>query len=313
LNVLQLSREVQWVLAGIGALLVVATLVTCLLKVRNPGSDYRELTQRIHAWWVMVAIFAVALGLGERWSIAFFAFVSFLALKEYLSLIPTRRADRRVIFWAYLTIPVQYWWVAEGYFSMFTLFIPVWGLFIVSTRMVLVQETHDFLRAVGTLQWGMMTMVFALSHVAYLLVLPAQSGGPGDGASLVVYLVLLTEFNDVAQYVWGKTFGKHKVVPKVSPGKTVEGLAGGIVTTTGLAVLLAPWLTPLDRWDAVAAGLLIGMGGFLGDITISSVKRDIGVKDSGTMIAGHGGVLDRVNSLMATAPLFFHFIRFFYY
>jgi phosphatidate cytidylyltransferase len=311
--VLSLSREVQWVLAGIAALLVLATVVTRILKLRNPEADYRELTQRIHAWWVMVAIFAVALGLGPRWSIGFFAFVSFLALKEYLSLIPTRRSDRRVLFWAYLTIPVQYWWIAQGYFAMFTLFIPVWGLFIVSTRMVLVQDTHDFLRAVGTLQWGMMTMVFALSHVAYLLVLPAQSGGPGDGASLVVYLVLLTELNDVAQYVWGKSFGKRKIVPQVSPGKTFEGLLGGIVTTTVMAVLLAPLLTPLDRWDAFAAGLIIGMGGFLGDITISSVKRDIGVKDSGTLIAGHGGVLDRVNSLMATGPLFFHFIRFFYY
>jgi phosphatidate cytidylyltransferase len=310
---LHLSREVTWVLAGIAGLLVVATLVAGLLKRRRPQQDYSELTQRIHAWWVMVAIFAVALGLGPRWSIGFFAFVSFLALKEYLSLIPTRRSDRRVLFWAYLSIPVQYWWIARGDFAMFTLFIPVWGLFIVSTRLVLVQETRDFLRAVGTLQWGMMTMVFALSHVAYLLVLPAQSGGPGDGASLVVYLVLLTELNDVAQYVWGKSFGRRKIVPQVSPGKTFEGLLGGIVTTTVMAMLLAPLLTPLDRWDAFAAGLLIGMGGFLGDITISSVKRDIGVKDSGTMIAGHGGVLDRVNSLMATAPLFFHFIRYFYY
>jgi phosphatidate cytidylyltransferase len=312
-NILQLSPEVLWVLLGIAALLVVATLVARLLKRRRPEADYRELTQRINAWWIMVAIFAAALGLGSRWSIGFFAFVSFLALKEYLSLIPTRRSDRRVLFWAYLTIPVQYWWIARGDFAMFTLFIPVWGLFIVSTRLVLVQETRDFLRAVGTLQWGMMTMVFALSHVAYLLVLPAQSGGPGDGASLVVYLVLLTELNDVAQYVWGKSLGKRKIVPQVSPGKTFEGLLGGIVTTTVMAMLLAPLLTPLDRWDAFAAGLLIGMGGFLGDITISSVKRDIGVKDSGTMIAGHGGVLDRVNSLMATAPLFFHFIRFFYY
>jgi len=312
-SLLYLSREVTWVLAGIAGLLIVATLVAAILQRRRPQSDYRELTQRIHAWWVMVAIFAAALGLGPRWSIGFFAFVSFLALKEYLSLIPTRRSDRRVLFWAYLSIPVQYWWIARGDFAMFTLFIPVWGLFIVSTRLVLVQETHDFLRAAGTLQWGMMTMVFALSHVAYLLVLPSQSGGPGDGASLVVYLVLLTELNDVAQYVWGKSFGKRKIVPQVSPGKTFEGLLGGMATTTVMAMLLAPLLTPLDRWDAFAAGLLIGMGGFLGDITISSVKRDIGVKDSGTMIAGHGGVLDRVNSLMATAPLFFHFIRFFYY
>ena len=313
MNLLHLSREVQWVLGGIAVLLVVATAAAWLLQRRRPQADYRELTQRINAWWVMVAVFAAALALGPTWSIVFFAFVSFLALKEFLSLIPTRRADRRVLFWAYLTVPVQYWWVADGYFSMFVLFIPVWGLFIVTARMVLMQETRDFLRAIGTLQWGMLTTVFALSHVAYLLVLPGQTGGPGEGAGLVVYLVLLTELNDVAQYVWGKSLGRRKIVPTVSPGKTFEGLLGGIVTTTVMAVLLAPLLTPLDRWQAVAAGLMIGMGGFLGDITISSVKRDIGVKDSGTLIAGHGGVLDRVNSLMATAPLFFHFIRFFHY
>jgi len=308
-----LSREVQWVMAGIFALLVVATLTAVALQRRHAERDYTELTRRIRAWWVMVAVFAAALGLGPRWSIAFFAFLSFLALKEYLSLIPTRRADRRVLFWAYLTIPVQYYWIASGWFAMFTIFIPVWALFIVSTRMVLVGETRDFLRALGTLQWGLLTMVFALSHVAYLLVLPQQTRGPGSGASLVVYLVLLTELNDVAQYVWGKSLGRRKIVPTVSPGKTFEGLCGGIATTTVAAVLLAPWLTPLDRWDSVAAGLIIGMGGFLGDITISSVKRDVGVKDSGTMIPGHGGILDRVNSLMATAPLFFHFVNYFYY
>ena len=109
--------------------------------------------------------------------------------------------------------------------------------------MVLVGETRDFLRALGTLQWGLLTMVFALSHVAYLLVLPQQTRGPGSGASLVVYLVLLTELNDVAQYVWGKSLGRRKIVPTVSPGKTFEGLCGGIATTTVAAVLLAPWLT----------------------------------------------------------------------
>jgi phosphatidate cytidylyltransferase len=151
-------------------------------------------------------------------------------------------------------------------------------------------------------------MVFGISHQAYLLVLP-----PEGGAALVLYLVVLTQLNDVAQYIWGKTLGRHKVVPTVSPNKTVEGLIGGIVTTTVLAVLLAPLVTPLTQAHAIAAGLMIGAGGFLGDITISAVKRDIGVKDAGTMLPGHGGVLDRINSLTFTAPMVFHFVRFYYY
>lgn len=304
-----LTTGTRWVLLGILGVLLIATLVTWWLQRRGPAEKYRELAQRVMSWWVMVAVFVVAIALDRRLSIVFFALVSFLALKEYFSLIPTRRADRRVLFWAYLSIPVQYYWVARGWYGMFIVFIPVWVLLLISARMVLIGETKDFLRAVGTIQWGLMLMVFSISHQAYLLVLSPT----GNGAALVLYLVLLTQLNDVAQYIWGKTFGRHKVVPTVSPNKTVEGLIGGLLTTTVLAVLLAPILTPLSRFDSVAAGLLIGAGGFLGDITIGALKRDIGVKDAGTMIAGHGGVLDRINSLTYTAPLFFHFLRFYYY
>lgn len=295
-------------MAGILGLLVVASVVAWRLTKRGPAEKYLELVQRIRSWWVMVAVFAIAIAIDRRLSIAFFAFVSFLALKEYFSLIPTRRADRRVLFWAYLSIPLQYYWVYRGWYGIFIVFIPVWMALVVPARMVLIGETRDFLRAVGTIQWGVLTMVFGISHQAYLLVLP-----PEGGAALVLYLVVLTQLNDVAQYVWGKTLGRRKVVPTVSPNKTVEGLIGGIVTTTVLSVLLAPLLTPLTQAHAIAAGLMIGAGGFLGDITISAVKRDIGVKDAGTMLPGHGGVLDRINSLTFTAPMFFHFVRFYYY
>lgn len=303
-----LTGGARLVMAGILGLLVVASVVAWRLTKRGPAEKYFELVQRIRSWWVMVAVFAIAIAIDRRLSIAFFAFVSFLALKEYFSLIPTRRADRRVLFWAYLSIPLQYYWVYRGWYGIFIVFIPVWMALVVPARMVLIGETRDFLRAVGTIQWGVLTMVFGISHQAYLLVLP-----PEGGAALVLYLVVLTQLNDVAQYVWGKTLGRRKVVPTVSPNKTVEGLIGGIVTTTVLSVLLAPLLTPLTQAHAIAAGLMIGAGGFLGDITISAVKRDIGVKDAGTMLPGHGGVLDRINSLTFTAPMFFHFVRFYYY
>lgn len=303
-----LSGGARLVMAGILGLLVVASVVAWRLTRRGPAEKYLELVQRVRSWWVMVAVFAIAIAIDRRLSVAFFAFVSFLALKEYFSLIPTRRADRRVLFWAYLSIPLQYYWVYRGWYGIFIVFIPVWMALVVPARMVLIGETRNFLRAVGTIQWGLLTMVFGISHQAYLLVLP-----PEGGAALVLYLVVLTQLNDVAQYVWGKTIGRRQVVPTVSPNKTVEGLIGGIVTTTVLAILLAPLLTPLTQAHAIAAGLMIGAGGFLGDITISAVKRDIGVKDAGTMLPGHGGVLDRINSLTFTAPMFFHFVRFYYY
>ncbi len=132
-------------------------------------------------------------------------------------------------------------------------------------------------------------------------------------AGLVLYLVLLTELNDITQYIWGKSCGRHPVTPTVSPNKTWEGLLGGILTTTGLAIAIVPWLTPFDFIHALGIGLIIGCAGFIGDVTISALKRDLGVKDSGTLIPGHGGILDRIDSLTYTAPLFFHFTVYFYF
>ncbi|EAN2945089.1 hypothetical protein AII34_21160 [Salmonella enterica] len=151
-----------------------------------------------------------------------------------------------------------------------------------------------------------MTTVFAFSHVAFLLVLPADR--MQTGALLVLFLVGLTEFNDIAQYLWGKSLGRIKVIPKVSPNKTLAGLLGGVTTTALAATVLGPLLTPLSWPMALLAGVIIGV-----DVVMSAIKRDIGVKDSGTLLPGHGGILDRLDSLIFTAPVFFHFVRYFCY
>jgi phosphatidate cytidylyltransferase len=176
-----------------------------------------------------------------------------------------------------------------------------------------VTETQGFLRAVGTLSWGLMMTVFTLSHMAMLLVSGDAENPVAGGLGLLFFLVMLTQFNDVAQYTWGKLTGRHKVTPTVSPKKTWEGLVGGIATTTVLAALIGPYLTPMDwRWSALA-GLIIGISGFLGDITMSAMKRDLGVKDTSGLIPGHGGILDRVDSLTYAGPVFTHFVRYFFY
>ncbi len=308
-----LTDNVRWGLGGLLGLLFIASLVTGLLRRWKPEGNWKELSLRVKSWWVMVGFFTLALAAKSRVSIAFFAFVSFLALKEYLSLIPTRRADRRVLFWAYLAIPIQYLWVAKEWYGMFIIFIPVYMFMVIPIRMILVGETDGFLKAVGTIHWGLMMTVFALSHLSFLLVLPSAINPVAGGPGLVLYVVFLTQFNDVAQYIWGKSLGRHKVVPTVSPNKTWEGLVGGVLTTTVLAFLLAPVLTPLSPLQGLLAGALVGIGGFFGDVNLSSLKRDIGVKDSGTLIAGHGGVLDRVNSLTFTALIFFHYVYYLHY
>lgn len=309
----QIPLQVRWTLAGVSGLLVLATIIVAALRRLQPEKDRAELVQRIRSWWVMVAVFSVAMLLSRTVSLVFFAFISFLALKEYFSLIPTRRADRRVLLWAYLAIPVQYYWISAEWYGLFIIFIPVYLFLLLPLRMMLIGETTGFLHAVGTLHWGLMVTVFNMSHMAYLLVLPREGNPAGGGPALVLFLVILTQLNDVSQFVWGKLFGSHPVVPTVSPKKTYEGLLGGLATTLALAYLLAPVLTPLSPLHSLLAGLILGLGGFIGDVTISALKRDLGVKDSGSLLPGHGGILDRVDSLTYTAPLFFHFVYYLHY
>lgn len=310
-EILGFPAHVVYATAGVWALLIAATLLVLLLRWRKPGA-YDELLDRTTSWWWMIGAFTFAIAVNKTVAIVFLAFISYLALKEYLSLIPTRRIDRTLLLFAYLAIPIQYYWAADDWYTMFIVFVPVWMFLFFPALMALRGDTRGFLTAVGTLSWGLMLTVFCLSHMAMLLVSGAVHNPVAGGVGLLFFLVVLTQFNDVAQYTWGKLFGRHKVTPQVSPKKTWEGLVGGVLTTVVLAALLGPYLTPMDwQWSALA-GAVLGVSGFLGDINISAVKRDLGVKDTGGLIPGHGGILDRVDSLTYAAPAFFHFFRYFF-
>ena len=298
-------------LAVIFALLLIATVVNGLLVWRRPGKDWRELTLRIRTWWVIIVLFSLAI-LSPHWlALTFFALVSFMALKEFLTLAPSRQTDRMPLVWLFIAIPINYWLIGINWYGMFVVFIPVYAFLFLPVRMVIAGDTQGFLRFVSQHHWSLMTTVFAFSHVAFLLVLPDD--GKQTGALLVLFLVGLTEFNDIAQYLWGKSIGRIKVMPKVSPNKTLAGLVGGVATTTLMAAVLGPVMTPLNLPLSLLAGFIIGLSGFCGDVVMSAIKRDIGVKDSGTLLPGHGGILDRLDSLIFTAPVFFHFIRYFCY
>lgn len=310
---------VLWTLVAIVGVLCVASFAVAALFWAGRSSD--ELVQRMQSWWNIVAVVVLAILAGPTATVVLFALISFVALKEYFSMIPARRADRRVLIWAYLAIPLQYFWVGAERYGFFIITVPVYLFVWLPVVMVLIGETKGFLRSVGTFHWGLMACVFSLSHAAFLFALPGMAAAPVtspalpdhgvSGAALLLFLLIVTEGNDICQYIVGKLFGRVKVVPSVSPGKTREGLIGGALAAIGLSLLLAPFLTPFEGWFAAAIGLLIALGGFLGDITISAVKRDIGVKDAGSVLPGHGGILDRVDSLIFTAPLFFHYTLYF--
>lgn len=260
----------------------------------------------------MIAIVFFALYLPVNYTVIFIGLLSFLALKEFLSIVPIRMADRRVIFWGYLSIPLQYYWLSIDWYGMFIIFIPVYVFLFLPMRMVLTGDTKGFIRSAGVIHWSLMLTVFCVSHMAYLLMLPPLNMDAGP-IGLILFLLVMTQFNDVSQYIWGKSIGKNKIIPKVSPNKTWEGFIGGVATISVISYFLAPFLTPLSALEGALAGLIISMSGFIGDLVISSVKRDLKIKDTGQMIPGHGGLLDRIDSLMFTAPLFFHYIYYLYY
>lgn len=292
-------------------LLLIGTVISRYKAYKNPDKDYRELQQRVNSWWWMIGIIFLSLGFGHTAALVLFALISFLALKEFFSIVPIRQADRHVVFWAYLAIPVQYYWVAIEWHTMFLIFIPVYLFLFIPLRMVMLGDTQGFIRSAGVLHWGVMLTVFCISHLAALMSLNVVNANAG-GMGLVLFVLFITQFNDVMQYVWGKQLGKHKIIPKVSPNKTWEGFLGGLGSTIILAMLLGSLLTPMRLPDCFFAGTLIACAGFIGDVVISSVKRDLVIKDSGKLIPGHGGILDRIDSLTYSVPLFFHFYYYFY-
>ena len=294
----------------IGVILGLLLLATLIVRVFFRTST--ELKDRVQSWWIIVLAFVVGAMLHTTVAMFFFALISYLALKEYFTLIPTRRTDRRIIFYAYLSIVIQYWFAGIQWYGMFIIWIPVYLFLLLPFRQVLIGDTKGFLEHTSRVQWGLMMFVFGLSHIAYMMTLPTLNGHDVGGKELVLYVVLLTELNDILQYLWGKTLGKHKIIPKVSPNKTVEGFLGAFFTLSLLGVAFS-FLTPFTWIQALLAGMLISSAGFIGDVVISMVKRDIGVKDSGNLLPGHGGILDRIDSLTYTAPLFFHYTYYLYY
>lgn len=309
-----LDSQLVWAFAGVLGLLALSSLIGLVLKaaIRKPEAQatISNLNARIGAWWIMSAIFALTLVIGPIGSLVLFGLMSFLALREYVTLLPTRRADHRTLFWAFFIFtPLQYLLIGIQWYGMFAILIPVFAFLFVPARLAIAGDTEAFLERASTIQWGLMICVYCLSYTPALLML--QIAGYGRPAKLMLYLVLVDQLNDVLQYVWGKMLGRHKIAPVVSPNKTWEGFVGGVLSATAIGTALW-WMTPFTLAVAAAVSLAITLMGFAGGLTMSAIKRDRGVKDYGTLIKGHGGILDRMDSMCFAAPVFFHIVRYFY-
>lgn len=307
------NHETWLLFSGVFAVLFSASLVTALLRWRvaggRPHAMIDNLADRVTAWWWMVGVLGCVSAMGYRAIIVFCFLLSFFSLREFITVTTTRRGDHRAILVAFLFfLPCQYILIYMKWYGLFSILIPLYAFLILPILSALSSETTRFLERCAGVQWAMMICVFCLSHVPALMTLDIP-GFTGHNILLIAFLVIVVQGSDVLQYVWGKLLGKTKIAPQLSPSKTVEGLIGGITSATALGAAL--WrFTPFgSAWSAGLIALVIALMGFLGGLVMSAIKRDRGLKDWGHMIQGHGGILDRLDSVVFAAPIFFHITR----
>ena len=309
------ENKFYYLIVGLALCLVIASVIGFILgkRVKSPKGlkIVENLIARTNAWWVMVAVLTIAFTTGRLSTIVLFTFLSFFALREFITLTPTRPGDHNALSLCFfLIIPLQYYLIWTNWYALFAILIPVYAFLLLPAVSVLSQDTDQFLERTAKNQWALMIAVYCISHAPALLMLEIP-GYTGQNALLLFYMMLIAQISDVLQYVFGTLFGKTKVAPLVSPNKTVEGLVGGAVCSTLIGAGMW-WITPFTPLQSAGMALAIVIMGFLGGLIMSAIKRSIGAKDWGTMIKGHGGVLDRMDSICFSAPIFFHLTRYYF-
>ena len=309
------DAKLMWLFGGVLCLLIISTLVGRILKNRRwtniSRSTIDDLNARIRAWWKMCVIFALAITIGPVGALVLFAIISFLAMREYMTLMPTRRGDHLTLFWSFFVImPLQYYLIGIQWYGFFAIMIPVLAFIFIPTSIAIEGDTANFLERSAKIQFGLMVCVYCLSHAPALLLLKIP-GFEGHDARLLLYLVIVDQMSDVLQYLWGKLLGKHKIAWRVSPNRTWEGFINGVLSATALGTALW-WATPFTPLQSAGMSFTICIAGFAGGLVMSAIKRDIGIKDFGIVIEKHGGILDRIDSLCFAAPICFHLVRYYF-
>jgi phosphatidate cytidylyltransferase len=309
------DARLMYLFGGVLGLLILSSWISSILRYRHRDDAGRatidNLNARIRAWWKMCAIFGASILIGRIGALVLFGIISFLAMREYMTLVPTRRGDHRTLFWSFFVImPLQYYLLGVQWYGFFAIMIPVLAFIFVPTSIAVAGDTSNFLERSAKIQFGLMVCVYCLSHAPALLLLNIP-GFAGHDARLLLYLVIVDQMSDVLQYVWGKLIGKHKIAWRVSPNKTWEGFVGGVLSATALGTALW-WATPFTPLQSAGMSFMICLLGFAGGLVMSAIKRDIGIKDFGVVIEGHGGILDRIDSLCFAAPIFFHLVRYYF-
>lgn len=304
----------------IGGVLVILATATAVLRVLRHRPDsaldpaiLETFRLRLRAWWILCAVLAGAFFLGHVATVILFGLISFWALREFITLTPTRPGDHRALFWVFILFtPAQYVLVGLGarYYDLFSLLIPVYAFLLIPARIAMSGDAKRFLERAAKIQAGLVICVYCLSYAPGLLTL-VQLPNPDDhfrNSRLLFFFVLMVQLSDALQYAWAQLPSRHVIAPAINAAKTWEGLLGGTASVALLGAVLW-WATPFDFLTASGMCAVIAVMGFAGGLTMSAIKRDRGVKDYGTLVEGHGGVLDRIDSICFAAPVFFHLTK----
>jgi phosphatidate cytidylyltransferase len=321
-------------LAVILTTLGIATLVSILIGRReNPSIEaamLKRFNQKLRVWWMMTAILVFGFLLHWVGTVLLFGLVSFWALREFVTMTPTRRGDHRTLFWVFfIFLPFQYLLVLFGsspptwlfrsrdidFYGLYSIFIPVYASLFIPARIALSGDSKRFLERSAIIQAGLLICVYSLSYAPALLDLDLiRTDGtrwPGSNLSLLVFLLLIAQLASVLERAWSRLAGKHLLAEKINASRTWEGVFGSMVTT-GLIAAALYWATPFYPWEAGVMGAVVTVMATAGTLAMSAIKRDRGVTDTGTLVQGHAGVLDQIDNICFAAPVFYHLTRFFY-
>ncbi|WP_293944287.1 MULTISPECIES: phosphatidate cytidylyltransferase [unclassified Sphingobacterium] len=268
-------------------------------EVSNPNGKFADVPVRVRSWGYIVLVLAFAF-VPQTTSLLFVSWLTFQGMREFMKMFVPKFNE--ALSFAVVVSLVQLFLL---YSCSYGAYLSLAGLLCIGIGLFfgLIQRTAK-VATIG-MTFGAAACLLAFSQLAFIRAVEINNGAL-MGLELVAYIVVLTELNDVFQYLMGKFFGKRKIVPRISPNKTVAGCVGGIGLTVMLSNILGYLFLPFGDFICFSAlGLLFGILGFCGDVLFSFLKRKTGVKDTGTLIPGHGGLLDRIDSLLFNAPVFY--------
>ena len=296
------------ILSILGIALAITPLAILVLdRTGRLGPDLKaDLWRRYVSWLVMVPLVVLPILLGAAWSILFFTILSLLSFREFAGATGVFR-EKLMTLLVVIGILSLTFAVADHFYRLFVALTPM-NIVVITAVATSQDRPKGYIQRVALTIFGFMLFGTCLGHLSYMT-------NDTHYRSLVLLLIFCVQLNDVFAYIVGNALGGPKLAPQTSPNKTVSGALGAVVLTTLLVYWLSgivfpdgPLAEPLQR---LVLGLLISIGGQLGDLTVSSIKRDVGIKGTGVLGAGHGGVLDRVNSLLLSAPAMFHVVNHF--